>query len=107
MYVKVWSAHMGFVKISAPAIKRWMELSWQRNLPSRPDQNVEADRQGAYNGGAKFIEATLRPEFQSKMTEEDKTLWKEVEVLVKKYEADPSVKSLAKQKKEREAGRSR
>jgi tetratricopeptide (TPR) repeat protein len=107
MYVKVWSAHMGFVKISAPAIKRWMELSWQRNLPARPDQNVEADRQGAYNGGAKFIEATLRPEFQSKMTEEDKTLWKEVEVLVKKYEADPSVKSLAKQKKEREAGRSR
>jgi hypothetical protein len=41
------------------------------------------------------------------MTEEDKTLWKEVEVLVKKYEADPSVKSLANQKKEREAGRSR
>ena len=27
MYVKVWGAHMGFVKISAPAMKRWMELS--------------------------------------------------------------------------------
>ena len=84
-----------------------MELSWQRNLPARPDQNVEGDRQGAYNQGAKYIEATLRPEFQAKMTEEEKELWKEVDALVKKYVADPNIKSLDKQKKEREAGRRR
>lgn len=107
MYVKVWSAHMGFVKVAAPAIKRWMELSWQRNLPGNPDKGAEADRQGAYNGGAKYIEATLRPEFQTKMDNEDKALWKQVEALVKTYEADPSIKSLAQQKKEREAGRRR
>jgi TolA-binding protein len=107
MYVKVWGAHMGFVKISAPAMKRWMELSWQRNLPARPDQNVEGDRQGAYNKGAQYIEATLRPEFQAKMTTEEKGLWAEVQTLVKKYVADPNIKSLDKQKKEREAGRQR
>lgn len=104
MYVKVWAAHMGFVKISAPAIKAWMELSWQRNLPGN-DADKEADRQGAYNGGAKYIEATIRPEFKSKMSAEELELWKEVEQLVKKYESDPSVKSLAQQKKDREAGR--
>jgi hypothetical protein len=100
----VWSANMGFVKVSAPAIKRWMELSWQRNLGSRTEggKPVEGDRQGAYNGGANYILATTRPEFQSKMTEDDKVLWKEVDTLVKKYESDPSIKSLAQQKKERE-----
>jgi hypothetical protein len=84
-----------------------MELSWQRNLPARPDQNVEGDRQGAYNKGAQYIEATLRPEFQAKMTKEEQGLWAEVQTLVKKYVADPNIKSLDKQKKEREAGRQR
>ncbi len=107
MYMKVWSAHLGFVKVSAPAIKRWMELMWQRNLPPRPTENVPSDRQGAYDGGAKFIDATTRPEFQSKMTDEDKALWNEVASLVKQYEADPGIKSLAQQKKERDAGRRR
>lgn len=105
MYSKVWGAYMGYVKISAPAMKRWMELSWQRNLAERTDGGklVVGDRQGAYNGGANYIEATTRPEFQSKMTDDDKALWKEVDTLVKKFEADPSIKSLAQQKKEREA----
>ncbi|MCX6872903.1 MAG: tetratricopeptide repeat protein [Verrucomicrobia bacterium] len=104
-YVKVWGANQGFIKISAPAFRNWMELCWQRNLPGDPARNAEADRQGAYNGGAKFIEATNRPEFQAKMSDEDKVLWKEVEQLVKKFESDPSIKSLAQQKKDRDAGR--
>jgi tetratricopeptide (TPR) repeat protein len=105
MYGKSWSGNsMGFIQISAPAMKNWLELLWQRNLPGDGAEKV-GDRQGAYNGGAKFIEATSRPEFQSKMSEEDKVLWKEVEQLVKKYESDPNIKSLAKQKKEREASR--
>jgi tetratricopeptide (TPR) repeat protein len=106
MYVKVWAAHMGLIRISAPAIKNWMELSWQRNLPGN-GTDTEADRQGAYNGGAKYIDATGRPGVKSKMTAEELALWQEVEQLVKKYESDPGIKSLAKQKKDREAGRSR
>jgi tetratricopeptide (TPR) repeat protein len=106
MYVKVWAAQMGFVKISAPAIKSWMELSWQRNLPGN-GTDKEADRQGAYNGGAKYMEAVYRPEFKSKMTEEELGLCKDVEQLVKKYESDPSIKSLAKQKADKAAGRSK
>lgn len=106
MYLKVWSANMGFVRVSAPAMKRYMELLWERNLPARTNEQgkpTAADRQGAYDAGAKYIDATGRTDFQSKMTDEDKPLWKEVEALVKKYESDPGIKSLAQQQKEREA----
>lgn len=100
MYVKVWSAHMGNIKISAPAISSWMRLSWERNKASADPATVPGDRQGAYNGGANFIQLTGR--FKEKMTESDLELWKEVEKLTQQYEADPSVKSLEEQKKEKE-----
>jgi len=100
MYVKVWSAHMGNIKISAPAILSWMRLSWERNKASADPATVPGDRQGAYNGGANFIQLTGR--FKEKMTESDLELWKEVEKLTQQYEADPSVKSLEEQKKEKE-----
>jgi hypothetical protein len=87
-----------------------MELCWSRNLPSRTDPQgrlIVSDRQGAYDGGANYIDATSRPDFQNKMTDEDKPLWKAVEALVKKYESDPNIKSLAEQRREKEAGRRR
>ena len=104
MYVKVWSAHMGNIQISAPAILSWMKLSWDRNKTSA-DPAVPSDRQGAYEGGAKFIELTGR--FKDKMTEEDLELWKEVEKLVKTYEANPAIKSMEELKREKEAARKR
>ncbi|MCF7674625.1 MAG: tetratricopeptide repeat protein [Akkermansiaceae bacterium] len=109
-YAKVWGAYTGYVRISAPAMKRWMELSWTRDLAARTNDQGDAavgDHQGAYNGGAGYIEGTSRPDFQAKMTEEDIILWKQVEALVKKYESDPAIKSLAQQKKENEANRRR
>jgi tetratricopeptide (TPR) repeat protein len=104
MYVKVWSAHMGNIKISAPAMKRWMELSWQRNKEST-DPATPSDRQGAYEGGARFIELTGR--FRDKMTESDLKLWQEVEALVQTYEANPNIKSMAQIKAEKEAAQRR
>ncbi len=104
MYVKVWSAHMGNIKISAPAIQSWMKLSWDRNKPS-PGPGVPGDRQGAYEGGAKYLELTGR--FKSKMIESDLELWQEVEKLVRIYEADASIKSIEEIKREKEAARKR
>ena len=104
MYVKVWSAHMGNIKISAPAMKRWMELSWQRNKESA-DPATPSDRQGAYEGGARYIELTGR--FKDKMIESDLKLWQEVEALVKTYEANPKIKSMAQIKAEKEAAQGR
>lgn len=100
MYIKVWSAHMGNIKISAPAMKSWMELLWNRNKPSSK-AGVPGDRQGAYEGGARYIENTAP--IKSKMAEHELKLWQEVENLVKTYEANPAIKSMAKIKAEKEA----
>ncbi len=96
MYVKVWSAHMGSIRIAAPAVKRWMELSWQRNTPG--DAQGRGDRQGAYEGGARFLELTGR--FKDRMTPEEVQAWNEVEQLTATYVADPNVKSLEQLKRE-------
>lgn len=100
MYVKVWSAHMGNISISAPAVKSWMELSWQRNQTSN-DPTVASDRQGAYDGGQRYIELTGR--FRDRMNPADLALWQEVERLVQTYEANPTIKSKAQQEREKAA----
>ena len=102
MYVKVWSAHMGNIQVSAPAMLSWMKLLWDRNKPAAnpADPANPGDRQGAYNGGATFTQLTNR--FKDKMTEQDRELWQEVEKLVQQYEADPNVKSLEELKSEKE-----
>lgn len=99
MYLKVWSAHMGYIKVSAPAIQTWMELSFQRNKSSS-DPNVSADRQGAYNGGFRYLKLTGR--FKDKMSPEDVALWEQVEKLTEKYVADPNVKSMEQLEQEKE-----
>ena len=100
MYVKVWSTYMGNIRISAPAILSWMELSWDRNKTSA-DPATPGDRQGAYEGGARFLELTGR--FKDKMTPDDLELWQQVEKLVKTYEANPAIKSMEQIKREKEA----
>ena len=101
MYVKVWSTHMGNIKISAPAVKSWMELSYQRNKKSS-DANVASDRQGAYNGGWRYIDLTSRFKDKFEKNPEELNPWKEVEALVNKYEADANVKSMEQIQKEKE-----
>ncbi len=91
MYVKVFSAHMGYIQISAPAIHRWMELSYKRNKAST-GPNVASDRQGAYQRGYQYLELTGR--FKDKMTAEEVKLWERVQKLTDQYEADPNVKSM-------------
>jgi len=100
MYVKVWSAHMGNIRVSAPAIEAWMKLSYQRNRKS-DDPKVQADRQGAYAGGYRFLELTGR--FKDKMTPEELVMWEQVQKLTDQYAADPNVKTMEQLKKEEEA----
>ncbi|MGJ8632734.1 MAG: tetratricopeptide repeat protein [Luteolibacter sp.] len=100
MYVKVWSTHMGNIKISAPAVKSWMELSYQRNRNSA-DDSVVSDRQGAYNGGWRYINLTSRFKDKFQNIPAEFNVWKEVEALVNKYEADANVKSMKQMEKEK------
>lgn len=99
MYTKVWGAHMGYIKISAPAILTWMELSDKRNRASN-DPKIPADRQGAYEGGYRYLDLTGR--FKDKMTKEEVDLWTKVQKYVAKLEANPGVKSMEEIKKEKE-----
>ncbi len=100
MYVKVWSAHMGYIKVSAPAIKAWMELAHRRNKTST-QASVPSDRQGAYEGGYTYLQLTGRS--KDRFTLEELALWKEVEALVQQYVADPNVKSMDQLAKEKAA----
>ena len=77
----------------------WMELSFKRNNPSN-DPNIPADRQGAYQGGYRYLELTGR--FKDKLTAEELGLWTKVERLTAIYVADPGVKSMEQIQKERE-----
>jgi len=99
MYSKVWIPEMGNIGVSAPAIVRYMELLWDRNNASAKE-GAPADRQGAYQAGAKYIDLT-RPLIE-KMSAEDLQLWKEVDVLVRTYETKPGIKTMAEIKREQE-----
>jgi len=104
MYVKIWSAHMGYLAVSAPAMKRWMELMWDRNAPAA-NENSKSDRQAAYEAGFVFIEATGRKEFFKQMSAEELDLRAEVKRLVDTYEHTPGIKSMAQVRAEKAAGR--
>ena len=78
-YSKVWSTPEAPVRLSALAIKRWMELLWSRNQPG--------DRKIATESGQRYLEAT-RPAVAD-MTADESALWKEIEQLVQTYTASP------------------
>jgi hypothetical protein len=89
-YFKVLDTHPGYVSVSAPAMKRWMELAWERNLAHVG--GGKGDRQSAYEAGWRYIDVTKR--FFDKMTKPEQEAWKEIEKLVLEYQACPGIKSM-------------
>jgi tetratricopeptide (TPR) repeat protein len=81
-YSKVWSNPNAAVRLTAFAIKSWMELLWARNQPG--DRNI------ALESGTRYLDAT-RPRITS-MSPDESTLWKEIDQLVKIYGSSPEVK---------------
>ena len=90
-YVNVWNTYKGAIRISAPAMKRYMELVWDRNMAG----DEVSDRQGAYNAGRTYIDQTraIVVGDKAKASPEEVAMWKEVEQLVEQYVANPEVKS--------------
>lgn len=99
MYVKVFGAHTGLVRISAPAVESAMKLQFQRNRKS-DDPRVQSDRQGAYATGYKYIGVVNN--FREKLTPEEEEMVQRIEKLTDQYVADPSVKSMEQLQKEEE-----
>jgi tetratricopeptide (TPR) repeat protein len=77
-YLQVWSSNMGLIKMSAPAMLRWMDLLWNRGQSN--------DKQLAYARGYDYIKLTT--DTVKKATPEEKEVWDKVKTLVKEYEAD-------------------
>jgi len=106
-YSMVAARYTGYIAISAPSVKRVMEMMWDRGLAvgSKVGEVTlkVGDRQNAYSGiGAKYIASTKRiRETNKKLTDSEAAAWDEVAALVKKYENSGVVKTLAQLKEER------
>lgn len=99
-YLKVYAANPGKIMISAPSIKRIMELLWKSNVPQKVEEDkiVMSERQAAYDQGWKYIDGTRR--LLPKMNDEEKTLWAEVEALVEQYGKSGEVTDMETQLKD-------
>jgi len=116
-YGMVYSRYTGFLAISAPAVKRVMEIMWDRNLEvgdtvGDGDKKItlkKTDRQSAYETiGSKYISSTRRiRETNKNVSDAEKALWDEVADLVKEYESTGQVKTMEEVKKEKEENRRR
>ena len=95
-YLYTYESNKGLFSISLPALKRYMELRWDRNLST--DVEGQSDRQKAYDAGRSFIDLTRR--ILDKASPEEQEQWKEIEELVRIYEADKNVKSKEEQLEE-------
>ena len=81
-YSKVWSTPGAAVRLTALAIKSWMELLWARNQPG--DRNI------ALESGTRYLDAT-RPNIPG-MSADESALWKEIDQLIRTYGSSPDVK---------------
>jgi tetratricopeptide (TPR) repeat protein len=90
IYWQVWSAKMGNISVSAPAMEAWLKLMWQRNQAMTP--KVKGDRQNAYESGWRYLDLTRR--LLEKMTAEEQAAWKKVEALVTSYEGNAEIRSM-------------
>lgn len=103
-YGSVYNRYRGFIRISAPSVKRILEIMWDRNLSKGQTvgtgkKEVELrmdDRQACYQLiGWPYITGTRRiRETNQDMTAEEKEIWDEVAAIVKEYETSGQVKTM-------------
>lgn len=98
-YQRVNANYTGAISSSAPAMKRTMELLFERNKP-KPDLDKPSDKLLAYKTGANYIKQTKS--IENKMTIEERLLWREVETLVEKYAQNAEIAAENKAALERE-----
>lgn len=92
IYAKVWTDFAEVTRVSVPAMRAWMQLSWTRQAPANGASNPRGDRQTAYEEGMAFLDRT-RPLFE-KMAAADQEVWLEIEKLTKEFAATTDVKPL-------------
>ena len=82
-YTRVFGSYIGYIRVSSPAILRWMQLIWERNIPPQGEEK-KGDRESVLKVGSRYIKQTQR--LREKMTLEEENLWEKVASQVKDYE---------------------
>ena len=82
-YTRIFGSYIGYIRVSAPAVSRWMELIWERNLPS-PNETQDNDRMAAWRLGTRYIKTTQN--LLEKMTREERESWEKVQKQVENYQ---------------------
>ena len=82
-YQAIWGPNMGAIRYSAPAIKRWMEILWDRGGSNK---SGKSDKQYAYEKGYEYIKLTENA--SKKATPAERAIREQVSELVKDYEAN-------------------
>ena len=93
VFAQVWATATGTIRYSAPAIHRWMELTWERN---GEDKSGKSDRQHAYEGGWRYVDQTkhIAVKLKKDGPQEELDLWNKVKELVLQYEASAETKTM-------------
>ena len=103
-YAQVGSRYTGYLRVSAPSMKRVLEIMWKRNYPIGKTVGAgkskitleKSDRQTAYEEiGSRYVAQTSKiRKTNSDVSDEEKQMWDEVAALVKRYEKSGEVKTL-------------
>lgn len=81
-YAGLWADDKAPPTVSLQALKHWMELLWERNLPA-------GDRVAACKGARAYLDATQAT--AERLSEADLAVRKEIEQLLKTFQQDPSL----------------
>lgn len=112
-YSMVYSRYRGYIRISAPATLRVMQILWDRDLKAGDEvagKKLEMDdRQMAYEKiGYIYVVSTRKiRDNNPDMTDQEKRDWDAVAALTKEYEGSGLVKTMDKIEEERKENRRR
>ena len=117
-YGNVYNRYRGFILISAPSVRRVMEIMWERNMQAgeqvgNGDKAITlemGDRQTCYQKiGYPYVNGAMKRirETNADITDEEKDLWDAVAALVKKYETSGLIKTMEQVREEEEEARRR
>jgi tetratricopeptide (TPR) repeat protein len=88
-YAKTFGAFTGQIVVSAPAVTRILEMTWERNQGN--------DRQTAYELGYKYSKITQH--LRKQMKDHELVLWGKAATLTQQYEDHSSVVKIVEEKK--------
>lgn len=102
-YTGVFVNFTGEMEVSAPAVERLIQLTWQRNTPSKG--KVPSDRQTAYHLGHRYLSVVEGTYVEGVLTSQAQKSLETIRQLVAKWEKSGEVVSVEQMLKEARQGK--